>query len=190
MVTKKCGTCYCSAVLACATFSCDWSITLGIITAEHWTHTVKDSSGVCNYLLGIFCQECVQDVVNSFTYPPYFFAICGVVCVEQAHSSSGSWEDIFITHLIIIIRLEVSIFPIVVMFFHGWCVPEVIVPSYAVGSDIYPGMAGFILFYSCAVLLCAQIIEFIVSRWSYSFVCTLHCLIIIIMQTYLKVLNL
>ena len=38
-------------------------------------------------------------------------------------------------------------------------------------------------------LVCAQIIEYIMSRWSYSFVCILYHLIITIMQTYLKVLN-
>ena len=34
-----------------------------------------------------------------------------------------------------------------------------------------------------------QIIEYIMAQWSYSFVCTSHYLIIITMQTYLKVLN-
>ena len=29
-------------------------------------------------------------------------------------------------------------------------------------------------FYNCAVLWCAQIIEYILARWSHSFVCTLH----------------
>ena len=45
-------------------------------------------------------------------------------------------------------------------------------------------------YYYWAVLLCAQIIEYIMARWSYSFVCTLcFLLLIIIMQTYLKVVN-
>ena len=46
------------------------------------------------------------------------------------------------------------------------------------------------IFHYCAIIWCAQIIEYIMSRWSYLFVCTLQYLIIIIMQTYLKVLNL
>ena len=46
------------------------------------------------------------------------------------------------------------------------------------------------VFYYCAVLCCVQIIECIITRWSYWFVCTSLYLIIIIMQTYLKVLNL
>ena len=47
-----------------------------------------------------------------------FFAICGVVCVELAHSSLGDREDIFVTHLIIIviIKSEVSTFPFGVIF--------------------------------------------------------------------------
>ena len=36
---------------------------------------------------------------------------------------------------------------------------------------------------------CPQIIEYIMIQWSYSFVYTLHYTIIIIMQTFLKVLN-
>ena len=42
----------------------------------------------------------------------YFF-------INLTHSSLGDWEDIFITHLIIIIKLEVSTSPIVVRFFCG-----------------------------------------------------------------------
>ena len=41
-----------------------------------------------------------------------------------------------------------------------------------------------------AVLLCVQIIKYIIALWSYSFICILHYLIIIIiMHTYLKVLK-
>ena len=50
---------------------------------------------------------------------------------------------------------------------------------------LYPRKAGFCFFYYCAVLRCVQIIGYIMARWSYSFVCTLHHPIIIIMQTYL-----
>ena len=44
-----------------------------------------------------------------------FFAICGVVCDKLAHSSLGDRKDISITHLIIIIKSEVSSFPVVVI---------------------------------------------------------------------------
>ena len=45
------------------------------------------------------------------------------------------------------------------------------------------------VFNYCAVLWCAQIIEYIMVWWQYTVICTLHYLIIIIMQTYLKLLN-
>ena len=54
---------------------------------------------------------------------------------------------------------------------------------------IYPEKAGVVFLYHCVVLRFAQIIEYIMARWSYSLVCTLHYLIIIIMQVFLKALN-
>ena len=53
----------------------------------------------------------------------------------------------------------------------------------------YPREAGLCFLYFCAVLWCAQIILCIMAQWQYSSVCTLHYVIIIIMQTYLKILN-
>ena len=53
----------------------------------------------------------------------------------------------------------------------------------------YPEKAVLCPFYYCTVLWCVQMIEYIMARWSYSFVCTLYYLIIIIMQTYLLVLH-
>ena len=45
-----------------------------------------------------------------------------VVCVQLAHFSIGDWQDISIAHVIIIIKLEVSTFAIVIIFYLG-CVP-------------------------------------------------------------------
>ena len=45
----------------------------------------------------------------------------------------GDWKDISIAHVIIIIKLEVSTFPIVITFFCG-CVPEMFVTSYTLGK--------------------------------------------------------
>ena len=72
------------------------------------------------------------DVVGSFAYLIYFilFAIYAFVCFKPAHSSFGDREDIFVTHLIIVIRSEVS--DIVIICFRG-CVPDTFVPSYNVG---------------------------------------------------------
>ena len=69
-----------------------------------------------------------------------------VVCVKLAHTSLCDREDIIITHLIITIKSEISIFPIVVTFFRGG-VPDVVVSSYAVVGFIYiPGNLGFVSF--------------------------------------------
>ena len=57
----------------------------------------------------------VESVSTMYLVIPYF-AICGVVCVKQAHSSSGGREDIFVTHFVTIIKSGVSTFPIVDIF--------------------------------------------------------------------------
>ena len=79
------------------------------------------------------------------------FYIYRVACVELAHSSLGDWKNISITHLIIIIKSEVSTFPIVVIFFRG-CVSEMVVISYSVIYYIYiPGTLGPCFHYWCSV---------------------------------------
>ena len=63
----------------------------------------------------------------------------------------GDWKDISIAHVIIIIKSEVSTFPIVIIFFRG-CVPEMFVTSYSVTYCIYvPGKPGICFHYYCAV---------------------------------------
>ena len=54
----------------------------------------------------------------------------GVVCVQLAHFSIGDWKYMSIAHVIIIIKSEVSTFPIVIIFFRG-CVSEIFVTSYS-----------------------------------------------------------
>ena len=52
--------------------------------------------------------------------------------VLTVHSSLGDWGSLlvgyYITHLIIIIKSELSTFPLVVIFFHN-CVLQVVIPS-------------------------------------------------------------
>ena len=61
------------------------------------------------------------------------------------------WKDISIAHVIIIIKSEVSTFPILIIFFRG-CVPEMFVTSYSVTYCIYvPGKPGICFHYYCAV---------------------------------------
>ena len=63
----------------------------------------------------------------------------------------GDWTDISIAHVIIIIKSEVSTFPIVIIFFRG-CVPEMFVTSYSVAYCIYvPGKPGICFRKYCAV---------------------------------------
>ena len=63
----------------------------------------------------------------------------------------GDWEDISIAHVIIIIKSEVSTFPIVIIFFRG-CVPEMFVTSYSVTYCIYvPGKPRICFRCYCAV---------------------------------------
>ena len=118
-----------------------------------------------------------------------FFAICGAVCVILAHSRLGDREDTLTTHLIIIIKSEVSILPIVVIFFRG-CVPGVVVPSYAVRFKCILVKLVLFLLLLYNWIMHAMIHARIRYGPIFGFVCfTLHYLIIIIMQTYLKVLN-
>ena len=61
------------------------------------------------------------------------------------------WKDISIAHVIIIIKSEVSTFPIVIIFFRG-CVPEMFVTSYSVTYCIYvPRKPEICFHYYCAV---------------------------------------
>ena len=63
----------------------------------------------------------------------------------------GDWKDISIAHVTIIIKSEVSTFPIVIIFFRG-CVPEMCVTSYSVTYCInVPGKPGICFHYYCAV---------------------------------------
>ena len=71
-----------------------------------WVHSVK----------GVFKILSILSITLLI-----FFAICEVVCDRLVHSSLGGRGDRFITHLIIITILEVSIFPIVVTFFPWMC---------------------------------------------------------------------
>ena len=69
----------------------------------------------------------------------FVIKIYGVVCVKLTHFSSGDWKDIFIAHVITIIKSKVSTFPIALIFFRGR-VSELFVTSYYVTYCIYiPG---------------------------------------------------
>ena len=89
--------------------------------------------------------------INPVTDLHHSITIYGVVCVQLAHLRIGDWKDISIAHVIIIIKSEVSTFPIVFIFFGG-CVPEMFVTSYSVTYCIYiPGKPGICFHQYCAV---------------------------------------
>ena len=93
--------------------------------------------------MGKSCQ-CTSGLKFQHIYPVHSL----VVSLYWSHQV---WKNIFITHLIIIFKSEVSTFPIVVIFFRG-CVSEMVVLSYSVIHYIYiPGALGPCFHYWCSV---------------------------------------
>ena len=109
------------------------------------------------------------------------FCIYKVTCVELAHSSLDDWKNIFITHLIIILKSEVSTFPMCLRTLYYHILSSI--------TYIYPGNTGTSFSLLVFILWYLQLIGYIMACRSCSFVCRLHHLIIIIRQTYLKALN-
>ena len=95
-----------------------------------------------------------------------------------------------IAHVIIIIKSEVSTFPIVFIFFPWLCAWDVCYIIFCHLLHIRSGKTGNLL----SLLLCSlwwvQIVGYVLPCRSYSFVCAVHHLIIIIVQNYPKTLNL
>ena len=87
-------------------------------------------------------QSCAKPSKWWMTSPTYLWYDNNDI--QLAHFSIGDWKDISIAHVIIIIKSEVSTFPIVIIFFRG-CVPEMFVTSYPVIYCIYvPGNREFV----------------------------------------------
>ena len=102
----------------------------------------------CKRLQGLSSGGVSNMLLLSITF---VINIYGGVCVQLTHFISGDWNDIFIAHVIIIIKSEVSTFPIVVVFFRGR-VSEMLVTSYFVTYCIFiPGKLGFCSHHYCAV---------------------------------------
>ena len=78
------------------------------------------------YLVEVWLTCCY-----SYRFRFIFITIYGIVCAQLAHLSIGDWKDISSAHVIIIVKSEVSTFPIVFIFFRG-CVPKMYVTSYSV----------------------------------------------------------
>ena len=79
------------------------------------------------------------------------------MCSTGPFNLLGDWKDISIAHVIIIIKSEVSTFPIVIIFFRS-CVPEMFVTSYSVTYCIYvPGNREFVFIISVQLMMSANI---------------------------------
>ena len=121
------------------TFYCLPSSSLYKTTHWHWIHIKVcrvSCGGVFNMLL-----------VLSITF--YFITIYGVVCVQLAHFSIADWKNISIAHVIIIIKSEVSTFPIVIIFFRG-CAWDVGCIIFCHLLPIRSGKTGNCVNYNCA----------------------------------------
>ena len=101
-----------------------------------------DREGKAPYILRYGRTKTSNSLVPAFRYlckHEFFrllYCIYRVACVELANSGLCDWKNIFITHLIIIIKSEVSTFPIAVIIFRGR-VSEMVVLSYSVIYYIY-----------------------------------------------------
>ena len=74
--------------------------------------------------------RCVYHAASPIDYLLFSLQNMGLYVFNWPISVLGDWKDISIAHVIIIIKSEVSTFPIVIIFFRGG-VPEVFVSSYS-----------------------------------------------------------
>ena len=141
---------------------------------RHWTHI-----NVCRvYCGGVSNMLLVLSITFYFQYN-----IWGCMCSTGPFKYRWLKEYISIAHVTIIIKSEVSTFPNVFIFFRG-CVPEVFVTSYYCHLlYIHSGKTRNLFSLVLCSLWWVQIVGCVLACRSYSFVCTLHHLIIIIVQT-------
>ena len=124
----------------------------------------------------IFSDNFHAFAIFNFTLFNTLLPITAPLCnYDYMTISSGDWKDIFIAHVIIIIKSEVSTFPLVIIFFRGR-VSEMFVTSYYVTYCMYiPGKLGFCYHHYFAVIH-FQYMGLYVFSWDDM----LLCLIIII----------
>ena len=87
---------------------------------RRWTHTVKDLKESVN-ACWVSSAKSVSRMwlIISAMFFFILFAMYGIVCVEQGLSRLGDRNNIIVTHFLIIIKSELSIFTIDVIFTHG-----------------------------------------------------------------------
>ena len=84
---------------------------MDVITYPSLTTLVKGAPGVMTEI-SFDLTDCLSAEILCLI----FITIYGAVCVQLAHFSIGDWKDLSIAHVIIIIKSEVSTFPIVIIF--------------------------------------------------------------------------
>ena len=124
-VCSVCSVCLCVCVSVC--LSVHPSHFLGQYL--FWSSGARQMAKVGGFL-SLFGSPITQ-TTSCVTYTMLYCYI-----VQLTRFSSGDWRDIFIAHVIIIIKSEVSTFPIVIIFFRGR-VSEMFVTSYSVTYCIY-----------------------------------------------------
>ena len=106
----------------------------------------------------------------------------------MANSSLGDWKDKFVTHRIIIFKSEVSTVPIVVIIFRGSVYGCCATMFCHLLLHIYSGDTGTSFLLLICSLWCVQILRAHTCGWC-PFICSLHNLIITIINTYLMALD-
>ena len=108
-------------------------------------------------IVGCLAEVCLT-CCRSYWLPFIFITIYGVVCVQLDHFSLGDWKDISIAHVIIIIKSEVSTFPIVI-FFRG-CVPKILYIIFCYILHIHSGKTGNLFLLLLCSLWWVQIVGY------------------------------
>ena len=91
-------------------------------THRHWIHI-----NFCR----VSCGSVFKHAASPFDYLLFSLQYMGLYVFNWPISVLGDWKDISIAHVIIIIKSELSTFPIVIIIFRG-CVLEIFVTSYSV----------------------------------------------------------
>ena len=159
---------------------CVNTFTIIVFHYHHYTRLIAGTEhiNVCRVSCGGVSNILLVLSITFYFY--YNICVVWVVCVQLAHLSIGGWEDISIAHVIIIGSIHLShcfrIFP--------WlCAWDVCCIIFCHLLYTHSGKTGNLF----SLLLCSiwwlQIFIYVLACRSYSFVCTLHHLIIIIVQT-------
>ena len=140
---------------------------------------------IISCLLLIYRLINIKNSLGVIWLPFIVITLYGVVRVQLAHFSLGDRKDISIAHVIIIAKSEVSILPIVCIFSVVVCLRCLLHHLLSLISYTFRkiGIFGFIIIVQFMKRANYRICF---GLKSYSFFCTLHNFIIIIVQTYLK----